>query len=123
MGYAKDVKDLKLGNINNYRIYTGDIASFDKDGYYFIVGRKKRFIKILGKRINLDEVEELIEKKGYEAQCKLQDEFLLINLTQKKRNVENLIKGVANDLEINSSLVKIRFIKKIKRNNFGKKIH
>ena len=36
----------------------------------FLSLEKKRFIKILGKRINLDEVETIIEKKGYEAQCK-----------------------------------------------------
>ena len=123
MGYAENIQDLKLGNLNNYRICTGDIATFDKDGYYFIIGRKKRFIKILGKRINLDEIETIIEKKGYEAQCELYDESLLINLTSKKGNIENLIKNIANDLEINRSLIKIRFVKKIKRNKFGKKVH
>ena len=121
MGYAKKIQDLKLGNKNNYRILTGDIATFDKDGFYFIIGRKKRFIKILGKRINLDEVETIIEKKGYEAQCKLNDDYLLINICSKKVNMNSLIKKIAHELEINSSLVKIKYIKKIKRNKFGKK--
>ena len=84
---------------------------------------KKRFIKILGKRINLDEVETIIEKKGYEAQCKLNDDYLLINICSKKVNMNSLIKKIAHELEINSSLVKIKYIKKIKRNKFGKKIH
>jgi len=123
MGYAKKIQDLKLGNKNNYRILTGDIATFDKDGFYFIIGRKKRFIKILGKRINLDEVETIIEKKGYESQCKLNDDYLLINICSKKVNMNSLIKKIAHELEINSSLVKIKYIKKIKRNKFGKKIH
>ena len=123
MGYSKNINDLKLGNKNNYKISTGDIASFDKDGFYFIIGRKKRFIKILGKRINLDEVETIIEKKGYEAQCKINDESLIIYLTNKNININNLIKHIANELGINGSLIKIKFTKEIKRNRFGKKIH
>lgn len=36
---------------------TGDLAERDTEGDYKIIGRLKRFIKIVGKRINLDEVE------------------------------------------------------------------
>ena len=49
--------------------------------------------------------------------------IILINICSKKGNIENLIKKINNELEINSSLVKIKYIKKIKRNQFGKKIH
>ena len=32
----------------------------DGDGFYYIVGRKKRFIKLYGNRVGLDEVERLL---------------------------------------------------------------
>ena len=33
----------------------------DSDGYYYIVGRKKRYVKIVGNSISLDEIEILIK--------------------------------------------------------------
>ena len=38
-------------------LHTGDIGKYDKDGYLYITGRNNRYIKMFGKRINLDEVE------------------------------------------------------------------
>ena len=35
------------------------MAKRDADGYYFIVGRKKRFLKLFGNRINLDEIDRM----------------------------------------------------------------
>ena len=36
------------------------MARRDGDGFYYIVGRKKRFIKLYGNRVGLDEVERLL---------------------------------------------------------------
>jgi acyl-coenzyme A synthetase/AMP-(fatty) acid ligase len=41
-------------------LHTGDMARRDEDGYFYIVGRQSRFIKIAGKRIGLDEVEKIL---------------------------------------------------------------
>lgn len=41
-------------------LHTGDIGKYDKDGYLYITGRNNRYIKMFGKRINLDEVEHQI---------------------------------------------------------------
>ena len=59
MGYSNDYRDLIFGNLNNYRLKTGDVGYFDKDGFYFITGRKNRYVKIYGLRINLDELEKI----------------------------------------------------------------
>ena len=47
MGYAFDRSDLEKKNENNGLLKTGDIAKIDKDGFYFITGRKKRILKLL----------------------------------------------------------------------------
>lgn len=61
MGYAEQGQDLALGDERHGVLHTGDMAQFDEDGYYYIVGRKKRFLKIFGNRVNLDEVDRLIK--------------------------------------------------------------
>lgn len=70
MGYAESKSELSAGDVNEGRLETGDLAEQDGDGYFYIVGRMKRFIKLFGLRINLDDVEKLIEKEiGQQAYC------------------------------------------------------
>ena len=61
LGYAEDRSDLSKGDELHGVLETGDMAQFDEDGYYYIVGRKKRFLKIYGNRINLDEIDRMIK--------------------------------------------------------------
>ena len=56
LGYAEDYLDLAKGDENNGLLRTGDIAKYDDDGFFTIVGRAKRFLKMYGNRINLDEI-------------------------------------------------------------------
>jgi long-chain acyl-CoA synthetase len=67
MGYAESREDMALGDINNGRLETGDIAYKDDDGFFYITGRMKRFIKLFGLRINLDDVEKMLENKLRES--------------------------------------------------------
>lgn len=60
MGYATTRDDLARGDERRGRLSTGDIAEVDEDGYYYVVGRRSRFVKIMGKRLGLDEVERLV---------------------------------------------------------------
>ncbi len=62
LGYAVCREDLAKGDENGGRLATGDMAFRDEDGYYFITGRKKRFVKLYGKRISLDQVQEDLQE-------------------------------------------------------------
>jgi|BioPla2DNA2_1021312.scaffolds.fasta_scaffold44921_2 long-chain acyl-CoA synthetase len=46
--------------IKNGRLYTGDLATVDDEGYIYIVGRAKNIIKSGGYRISPNEIEEFI---------------------------------------------------------------
>ena len=70
MGYAEKLKDLKLPDLNNGRLYTGDIAYMDKEKFYYVEGRKNRYAKIFGLRINLSELENILHKKGLNSMMK-----------------------------------------------------
>ena len=60
MGYALCAADLAKGDEFHGVLHTGDMARRDQDGYFYIVGRRSRFIKMAGKRIGLDQVERIL---------------------------------------------------------------
>ena len=62
LGYAHNSKDLQK-NKKPKVLFTGDLGYRDKDGFYFLVGRKSRFIKIYGVRVSLNNIEEELKKK------------------------------------------------------------
>lgn len=61
LGYAECGEDLAKGDERRGILETGDMAQFDEDGYFYIVGRKKRFLKIYGNRVNLDEIDRMVK--------------------------------------------------------------
>lgn len=63
LGYAENRADLAKGDELGGRLHTGDIARIDDKGFCYIVGRKKRFIKIMGLRINCDDVERQLSSE------------------------------------------------------------
>lgn len=68
MGYAENIEDLIQGDVQGDFLLTGDIGYIDRDGFYYIIGRKKRIIKLFGKRVCLDEVENYLKEK-YMINC------------------------------------------------------
>ena len=82
MGYATRKEDLILGDLRGGFIKTGDLAYFDEDGYFFIVGRLQRFIKLYGMRVSLDECEQIIKAKhSIECACVGTDEKMTVYIT------------------------------------------
>jgi acyl-CoA synthetase (AMP-forming)/AMP-acid ligase II len=61
MGYADSPDDLALGDVQRGVLRTGDLATVDHDGYYTLVGRLKRFAKLFGRRVSLEDVERELE--------------------------------------------------------------
>jgi acyl-CoA synthetase (AMP-forming)/AMP-acid ligase II len=61
MGYAESPADLALGDVLRGVLPTGDLATVDAEGYYTIVGRLKRFAKLFGRRVSLEDVERELE--------------------------------------------------------------
>lgn len=80
MGYAQQAEDLALGDEWGGVLHTGDMAKRDADGFYYIVGRKKRFLKLYGNRVNLDELERLLTERfpGVGFACAGRDDALRI---------------------------------------------
>lgn len=73
LGYAACPDDLAKGDENEGRLATGDMGYMDEEGYFYITGRKKRFIKLQGKRISLDQIQDVLigelEKTEFFPSC------------------------------------------------------
>ena len=123
LGYATSKEDLLKGDENHGIMHTGDLARRDADGCYFIVGRLKRFLKIFGLRIGLDEVENLIRGKyDTDCYCSGDDEYLLVKLTNA--SVANEIPAfIEEKTHLFYQRVKVEIVDKILRNEAGKVIN
>jgi len=58
-GYFEDPGETAAA-IRDGWLYTGDLATIDKDGFIFLTARKKEIIKVGGKRVSPKEIEEVI---------------------------------------------------------------
>ncbi|MEU6911820.1 AMP-binding protein [Streptomyces olindensis] len=77
LGYAESPADLALGRTME-ELHTGDIARRAPDGLYEIVGRRSRFTKILGLRIDPQRVEAILDAHGVPALCAGDDDALAV---------------------------------------------
>lgn len=123
LGYAICPEDLAKGDERKGILETGDMARMDSEGYFYIVGRKKRFIKIFGNRVNLDEVEGLIktEYKGLECACAGVDDQLYVFIVDSDRiQGEEIKKFLVAKTGLNSLAFSIKCIDSIPKNDAGK---
>jgi long-chain acyl-CoA synthetase len=81
MGYAESWRDLVLGDERGGVLRTGDLAQRDKDGHFWIVGRKSRVIKLYGNRVALDAVEALLQAEGLECAATGDDTQLVVGVS------------------------------------------
>ena len=123
LGYAENGMDLTKGDERHGKLITGDMAQFDEDGFYYIVGRKKRFLKIYGNRVNLDEMDRLIKEKfNVEVACAGIDDHMYIFLTDDD-NATEIRDYVIQKTGLNPAAFKTRIIEDIPKNDSGKTLY
>lgn len=124
LGYAECANDLAKGDERNGVLQTGDMAQIDEDGFYYIVGRKKRFLKIYGNRVNLDEIDRMIKASFQNAEVASSgvDDHMYIFLTDEKI-ADNVKKFVVNKTNLNPTAFKTIIINEIPKNDAGKVLY
>lgn len=123
LGYAECGEDLSKGDERHGVLETGDMAQFDEDGYYYIVGRKKRFLKIYGNRVNLDEVDRLIKGEfGIEAASAGVDDHMYLFVTDASY-AERVREFVVRKTGLNPTAFQTIVIDEIPKNDAGKTLY
>lgn len=124
LGYAEDRFALGKGDENRGVLHTGDLAKRDSDGFYYIIGRKNRFLKMFGNRVNLNEVEQIIKAAGYDCACAGIDDCLKIYINKaQERDIDRLKRNIAELMGINQAGISIIAIAEIPRNAAGKVLY
>ncbi|MCC8137128.1 MAG: AMP-binding protein [Clostridiales bacterium] len=124
LGYAECPEDLAKGDERHGRLETGDMAKRDEDGFYYIVGRKKRFLKVYGNRVNLDEVDRLIKAKFDYMDCASAgvDDHIYIFMTDDTK-AEEVRKFISEKTSLNPSAFQVVHLESIPKNDSGKVLY
>lgn len=122
LGYAENMEDLSKGDELKGVLFTGDLGYKDEDGFFYVTGRMKRFIKIYGLRINLDEVQKMIENHfGISAACSGKDELLKILVQAEDHLTEVKVKEeVMKMYKLNFKSLVVKSTNQIPTNTNGK---
>lgn len=121
-GYAESRKDLSKPDENHGKLHTGDMAKRDQDGFLYVVGRMKRFLKLFGSRVNLDEVENLLKNEGIENVCAGRDDHMVVFITNpgQKKETEDFL---TNHTGISFGGFAVKHIEQIPRSDSGKVLY
>ena len=120
LGYAESVGDLSAPDVLQGKLRTGDLAKQDIDGFFYIVGRLKRFIKIHGNRIGLDEVEQRIQESGVLAYVTGRDDLLIIALVDAGYDPAILARDVSEKYKLHHSTIRVLHCADVPRSSAGK---
>lgn len=119
LGYADDYRDLCRGDDNHGILRTGDMGYLDQDGFLYITGRKKRFVKILGKRMNLDDIESKI-KERFCLSCAVVGNDNKICICVDSGQTDEIRNYAIKMFHVHAQNIQVRYLKEIPRLQSGK---
>ena len=123
LGYAESPSCLAKGDECLGVLYTGDLAYRDEDGFYYISGRLKRFLKVFGLRLNLDEIERNLEELYCcTVACSGVDDKLVILIEQASAaQTDALRQAIIDNYKVHTSAVRVRTVASMPHTSSGKK--
>ncbi len=120
MGYAESREDLSRGDELHGVLRTGDLVRQDGDGYFYITGRLKRFLKMFGRRFNLDDVEKVLATRcGSAVACYGRDDLLMV-AAEKCRDAEAVESIACETFDLPRPAVKVVAVSELPRTPNGK---
>ncbi|OEH86751.1 hypothetical protein BHU72_00295 [Desulfuribacillus stibiiarsenatis] len=120
LGYAQNRYDLAKEDELKGVLHTGDIAYRDDEGYFYITGRMKRFVKLYGLRLNLDDIEkQMYSEFNIPVACTGDDEKLSIWL-EENTSAKTIKEWVSKRFQIHHSAIQLQVVEGIPYSLNGK---
>ncbi|MET4622635.1 acyl-CoA synthetase (AMP-forming)/AMP-acid ligase II [Arthrobacter sp. 2762] len=118
LGYAEKPEDLALGR-EITELHTGDLARLGPEELYEIVGRRSRFVKIVGLRVDLGRVERLLADLGLTGAAAGSDD-VVVAAVEGHHDLALVAKSLAQDLGVPRAAVQLHPVPDIPRLGNGK---
>jgi len=123
LGYADAPEDLALGDVQGGVLRTGDLGAVDAEGFFSVVGRLKRFAKLYGRRVSLEDVEREVES-GFpvRAMATEGDDRLVLHLAADAAvPEERVVSHIARFLAVPPRAITVRWLSELPLTASGKK--
>ena len=120
MGDATSREDLSRSNEMHGVSRTGDSGHLDSDGYLYLTGRRKREAKIFGLRINMDEVEQMVQENGPAAVVAGDEKLIVYCEAGQEDQFPRYAKELTSHLRLHAGAVEFRGIGRLPLNTNGK---
>ncbi|PRY88757.1 AMP-binding protein [Donghicola tyrosinivorans] len=121
MGYAVRPTDLAAPS-QPPQLFTGDLAEQTPDGFFRITGRLKRFVKLFGLRLSLDQIEAQLKAKGAPAQAVAINDRLVL-LCEKQKDAQKAVQIVCNSYGLPPEAIHSEHLAKLPLLSSGKPDH
>ena len=120
LGYATSRDDLGNGDEMKGRLETGDLGRLDADGFLYLTGRAKRFAKIAGYRLGLDEIEQELATVCPVACLDLGEKIAVAHEQEQDAALKARVRELADTYKVPSSSFALRKVVQIPRGASGK---
>ena len=121
MGYAECREDLSKGEELGGVLKTGDLARQDADGFFYLTGRMKRFLKMFGKRFNLDDVEQIVQARfGFPTACFGCDDLLMVAVEASNESADAVGAMLSETFGVPKNAVRVQSVSDLPRTGRGK---
>jgi len=119
LGYAQSRADLAEGDLLGGRLVTGDLG-YLLDGYLYLTGRAKRIVKILGYRIELDQVEMAFAAAGPARAVKGGAENIVVFVEDPRDQHDGIRRQLCEQLGLPPGVLSVRPVEAIPVTKTGK---
>jgi acyl-CoA synthetase (AMP-forming)/AMP-acid ligase II len=118
LGYAETAEDLGKGRTVE-ELRTGDLARQHPAGVFEVVGRRSRFVKIVGLRVDLGQVEKILADLGVQAASAGTDDGVVVAV-EGEHDTHLLGKVLAQGLGLPRAALQVHSVQHLPRLATGK---